>query len=298
MRRLLINRLYAMLIFTSLVSGLFGCNSTPSDESPAPISTAPEIVLSETAHPTNLSTPTVQVELTTMQQSSKILELMSDNSGCRLPCWWGIQPGETTWHEANDFLEVFASKIDYKANEDDFSAFADFYNPPKEITSSYMSLSFSGTGEIIQTIKVTGVEGVSNFLLPQILTEYGQPGEVWINTFSSFTDASLPFTLFLFYPELGIMVQYDSDANIDEESIHACLKQASVIRLWTPNQASTFSDILKVFDVSFDGTILSSDDAFEMSTDRFYQNYKDNVDTCFDTSKMKWLGIDGNTPKP
>jgi hypothetical protein len=34
-------------------------------------------------------------------------ELLENNAGCRLPCWWGIIPGQTKGIEAQRFLETF-----------------------------------------------------------------------------------------------------------------------------------------------------------------------------------------------
>jgi hypothetical protein len=37
-----------------------------------------------------------------------VQDLLVDNCGCRLLCYWGVVPGETTWQEAKSFLEAFA----------------------------------------------------------------------------------------------------------------------------------------------------------------------------------------------
>ncbi len=277
-----------LLIFVVGVVGvLSGCNGTSSSL------TSPSVV-----SPSPTTTPIVRSEDTVVHQQTRIRELMKANPNCTLPCWWGITPGKTTWSEANDLLKAFATKIVYQSNGDSFSAGAFFNTPPKEISSSYILLSISGVGQIVQTIKVAGIEGALEMALPQLLSEYGQPSEIWINTFSSYIDNKPPFTVFLFYPEHGFLAQYDSDASIAGTTIRACANQVSVIRLWSPTRQFSFLDTLDVFDVHYDGRTLSSHDALEMDTKTFYQKFSNVEIACFETSKMKWLGIDGSTPAP
>lgn len=49
--------------------------------------------------------------LTPQQILDEIRHLFDENGGCALPCWWGIEPGKTTWEEALTILSPLAMEI-------------------------------------------------------------------------------------------------------------------------------------------------------------------------------------------
>ena len=57
----------------------------------------PLLTNTPTSKPTPTRFPPEQAEL-------MVLDLLENNGGCLLPCWWGIVPGQTTWEEAHDLL--------------------------------------------------------------------------------------------------------------------------------------------------------------------------------------------------
>ncbi len=59
--------------------------------------------------PTRTSTPSPTLSPSEVQ--AYILDLLQKNAGCRLPCWWGIVPGQTAWQEAESFLAPLSSEI-------------------------------------------------------------------------------------------------------------------------------------------------------------------------------------------
>ena len=48
-------------------------------------------------------TPTISS--TNVEGQKLVQELLENNGGCKLPCWWGFTPGKTTWVEARQILE-------------------------------------------------------------------------------------------------------------------------------------------------------------------------------------------------
>jgi hypothetical protein len=46
--------------------------------------------------PTVPPSPTLVPTLTADQEQALVLDLLQNNAGCRLPCWWGFTPGKTT----------------------------------------------------------------------------------------------------------------------------------------------------------------------------------------------------------
>jgi len=83
---------------------------------------------------------------------AKLVELLSDNGGCELPCLWGITPRKTTYQEAKsilapltgisitgDFLpEVGSVYLMFPEDEHDAISYDDTWDPPAE--SPFMSV--------------------------------------------------------------------------------------------------------------------------------------------------------------
>ncbi len=57
-----------------------------------------------TYSPTSEFTPTVAPTLPIDQAQVELLEMLSNNGGCQLPCLWGIVPGKSTYQEAQAIL--------------------------------------------------------------------------------------------------------------------------------------------------------------------------------------------------
>lgn len=87
------------------------------------ITTTPTAKPSATTTPTPTQTRTPEITpLPTEQVQAWIKEQMKTNPSCRLPCWWGITPGKTTWIEAQAFLAPYATRIRFRELEDKFIA--------------------------------------------------------------------------------------------------------------------------------------------------------------------------------
>jgi hypothetical protein len=72
----------------------------------------PTIRSTNTLEPTEIITPlfptwTPLPTLNAENVKQLLADLLGNNAGCRLPCFWGITPGKTTWQEASTFLESF-----------------------------------------------------------------------------------------------------------------------------------------------------------------------------------------------
>jgi hypothetical protein len=63
----------------------------------------------ETLTPTSSPTPTIIPTLPVDAARARLLELLADNGGCRLPCLWGITPGKSSNHEARKIMMPLGS---------------------------------------------------------------------------------------------------------------------------------------------------------------------------------------------
>lgn len=165
--------------------------------------------------PTILPSPT----LTHQQEVEIMANLMQTNEGCKLPCWWGIEPGQShveiiknefvpkgfAWWEGNElFNNIFLYAI---------------------------SVIFETEDNIIQFIRVHSttqynysIQDWEKYRLEQILQQYGIPSRVQVYypwRPDPYTPSS--YRLFLFYEDLGIEIDYLGDAiDTGTERSRAC----------------------------------------------------------------------------
>lgn len=128
------NYLRNTILFLVLIGFLAACHSSTSvTPTVVPVATTiPDPTSIVTIQPTN--TPTHQIQFTSTPHGTPlptpaftwtslpilptlstsgadllISDLLINNGGCKLPCWWGIMPGETPWNEAYQTLSTFAT---------------------------------------------------------------------------------------------------------------------------------------------------------------------------------------------
>jgi hypothetical protein len=142
-------------------------------------------------------------------QATAIVDLYRDNTGCKLPCWWGIMPGKTRWEDVLGILNplrpyYIAVNPFGKQNDVNFVNFRldqNYYN----LFETDLGLKFSG--DVVESIS-TGVDskwGV--YFLPNLLQTYGEPGEVWIYASRKSPKGSF-FKLTVYYPDKGILFEF------------------------------------------------------------------------------------------
>lgn len=75
------------------------------------ITPSTNIYSTSTVPPATTATPTQQPTLTLQEREKIIIDLMSTNAGCSLPCWWGITPSVTEWKVAEKFLSEIGATV-------------------------------------------------------------------------------------------------------------------------------------------------------------------------------------------
>jgi hypothetical protein len=229
-----------------------------------------------------------------------IIDLLQNNAGCRLPCWWGFTPGITRWEDARRFLESFAKIVDYPG-----PSTSKIYNPeilftvpkdifPQRLSHTYFTTDHEGV-KIINMIWVrTG--NVSAYQLPTILSEYGQPDEVWLlSSAGGAGSKDVPFVVVLFYGRQNFAVEYDVNVYL-RMPIIGCPQQAMYpwLWVWSANEGKTYADLAR--ETKYFGygggppTFMPLEQATGMSVDTFYHTFKNESNTtCLETSLELWL---------
>jgi hypothetical protein len=308
-----------VIALSCLILVLAACNSTTPTPlattvlSPAPV-IQPSVASAEvtpvvtvqrprpTSTPAQIRTPTMKSTTTSTsvptsmfsqaEADQGLIDLLITNGGCQLPCWWGLNPGKSTWQDAWNLLSRYDSNIYVKGTPEQ-ERFMEAYIPVPEIsgkaTSRFRTL-ITANKEIIQTIDVHGVSRIPSYSLANFLSQYGQPDEIWISTYQFYPSVDVPFTMVLFYRR-GILAGYSTLAEDPQgDVVLGCLQDTPQLRLWDPVKETTFQESAALFGWNVSGgTYLSLEQASDLSVEKFYQIYQgSNKVPCVKTPAKLW----------
>jgi hypothetical protein len=208
----------------------------PNDTMPAPSPTF-------TQTPTRTNIPTItwtpQPTLEPAAAFQAVQDLIATNQGCRLPCWWGLIPGETHWGVAEHFLAPFTQILHFKTEkkyEGGASHTYDTYEVtyPVEGVPRGGGASITTKDDVIDYIFVGSGSTRPLFSVDQLLREYQMPTQVYIITYANAPFLPLPFALVIYYEEQNILAVYELDGNIQGKSLVGCPQNiAPEIHLWS-----------------------------------------------------------------
>jgi hypothetical protein len=234
--------------------------------------------------------PTIPAE----ELDEYILNLYKEET-CRLPCWWGITPGETNWQEAERFLDRFSNAHAKQSplKENTKVGFAQIKVPDYVKYSRLLEYVYIIEDGVIERVEVPLVGELYN--LSSFLEEYGEPGEIWISTYrTEYPAGVLPFIIYLFYPDQGILANFGpQDAFLTSNSVKGCKLDNPPfnLKLWSAEDpALSFQEIGKLFEMHLDReTYLPIEEATGMSVAEFYELFKKPGNpTCLVTPKELW----------
>jgi hypothetical protein len=163
--------------------------------------------------------PPPEPTLTSEERADYFIELLQYNSSCLLPCWWRVIPGQTSWEETLQFLTHLGVVI---GNTPTSSGRIFHRIGGVDLTglSIYNSGNFIENNGLVDAITIHS-EGYYNFerfnsiwedySLEKILTIYGQPTRVWVQSFNSPHEPPadrMMYSLWVFYDDLGFLIKY------------------------------------------------------------------------------------------
>lgn len=269
--------------------------------SPIPTNTpGPRLSNTTTATPTPTPAPT----LNKVEQNKVIQDLMNSSSGCNLPCFWGITPGITSWSEKLPLLQSLRALIEAgpKARIRNIREYpkdngvTDFlYNTflfgEKEGKIHTISIEATGPGVIQEFASIWQAYSPEN-----IVRAYGKPTRVLVG--SSPLDLRnrgwVPYFVWLFYDDRGIMIRYQSGTPY-RETYHLCpkiSKDGEIDGIFIQLQASDDPDRLEKGDAIITAhyyKILSFEDATGKTLNDFYNLFLEGGGViCFNVPKEVW----------
>ena len=220
-------------------------------------------------------------------------DILQNNNGCKLPCWWGITPGKTTWAEAKQFLDSF-TLYSYGARGDPNGyQVAEFLMPfPEDMgTISYPFGFRDGVIEDIFGIYFGNL--TASYNLVEILNTYGLPDDILVSAYYEPRYSDYMTEVAVFYLQKGILVTYfDSDGDTNGDVIKKCPQKATYpwLDLWAPSLELTIDEAAsRYLDMRNWPPYRSLQDSTGMSIETFYQTFKDpNNDKCLELSTADW----------
>jgi hypothetical protein len=270
-----------------------------------------------TASSTQTPTPTMVPTLPSEEARAELLQLLSNNGDCRLPCLWSIAPGRSSSQEAaailaplsslSDFTSLFPSPGDIspsylEGNVAIYTRIAYLYSENGVVNTitfnaeAHKPLAQGGYEDVFDS-KFLG-EKVSAYTLPHVLTEQGVPSSVMIETAGGplTRGGRGGFDILLLYPDQGILVNYRTQMHLNGVNVRGCPANAYVqMELYPPGQPDSFFEGLKQTDwtVKMNVDYKPLEEVTSMSVQEFYDTFREPTDKCIETPAKLWP-----TPEP
>ncbi len=243
--------LFRVLIASILVAFLTtSCHVQTIRSSPAvgslqtPRTTSTELVVASTATfpntPEELEvTPTFAslLPLPNGDPPSIVGRLLEGNQGCRLPCWWGMIPGELTWQMALSHLEPITlrtSSVDDSRHPGSSFHQVVYPLPDSERAGASAVLDLAARGGVIVRI-VAPPPHMGYYTAAMVTRDYGVPTEAYVWTFSEPREGSLPFGLVLVYRDARFVADFYAEGRIRNGNVEGCVDQSeATITAWSP----------------------------------------------------------------
>jgi len=329
-------RWFSLLLLIMLVSGLLsGCISgdqgtpslipptlspVPPTSTPTPITPSPTPTLTLTDTPTPTNAPTLSAD----EAYTRLSGLLNDGK-CRLPCWMGITPGQSTLQEVHEQLVMFSGitpsfhglyvepagkwstadlTISYPNDSMEIDVDPGYLVPSNsnvvsviEIETLSYQIKNGGRGEIIYHYPPYS-ELMKVYTLSAVLSEYGLPKQIYIYALN--TSPLVYFQIHAWYPDKGIFITYDLLAHDLGSSYKLCPMDSLVSGFLTQPVTTDYQGFLLQMNKDLyknffppSAFVKTTDEAFGLSSDEFYQLFRSATNHCLNTPKTTWPVVIG-----
>ena len=266
---------------------------TPTVVPPSPTATSTRrptaTPLLDTATPSRTPVPTLDAK----QQAQLVTDMLKTNGGCKLPCWWGIVPGNTRFQAAVDSLQQQGLSL-YLVRDLTGALTIDIPHPTQLFNYGFL-LGLTAEQGVISRLEVDGetynltqsrrfASDWQRYSLSNILQEYSQPSTIgFISGPPAERDAPVSYSLTLLYETLGFAIRYTGPAQFDNKSnvIYACprFEQMNNISLFLVSPGNPLRK--STSDLADFGPTLQ--ETIGMSIEEFYGKFKSsNNKSCLD----------------
>jgi hypothetical protein len=276
---------------------------------PTPVSTSTAAIstVDSTTTPTLSLPPTISPDL----WYQAIIDILSSNGNCRLPCWWGVHPGESTLQSFNNvFYPIGYNELNKQGDfSEDFSISVNQINIPNLL----MRMSFENN--IVQRIYILAdninkpgdkvshfddfARAMEKYSLESILAHYGIPSRVYLEVYPKYEPTSpLIYALWVFYDDLGILIDYEGEGIVIQgELVKICPDYDKLYTMEFYLQSpqikpflSGFADEIQTFNEQVSQkSLLPLDKATTLTLEEFHNIFiSEKQDKCFQSSRELW----------
>jgi hypothetical protein len=290
---------FCMITFALLF--LTGCLSTQTPTVTPTITITPlvdqsvPVITESPLTPTHQPDPTwtLPATLPIQDAASKVNELLQTNGTCRLPCWWGIVPGQTKWEDARSMLFPLAKSFDdsYSKAGEFFPGLLVYYSADGD---RFFEQDYTVRDGIVQEIKIK-LPGVSPFSNPKgILDEYGVPDEIYVGgEYEPEVVNWQSFWIFFYYSKQRIFVEYDQGMEPIQppsSSLSICFSDVyySELHVWGPEYS--FDQNLNFIFEQHGNSHKPLEKVTSLTIAEFHTLFTDlSQAPCFETPAKNWL---------
>lgn len=219
--------------------------------------------------------------------------LLQSNGECRLPCWWGIMPGQTEWISAEAFLMPYSLQIS-PFERDTYTYYTAYIMASEHVSERPVTNDFAVWDDAVQLISAAGQTG-ADYTPHVILESYGVPDQIWLNTANSPREGVLLFATTLAYLKEGFLVLYSSSGIVEGADITTCIANTEAplgLLTWDPDLNLSYADAMAMgmstSPVTYD---LPLEEATGKTLEEFYEEYSvEGTEACLRTPRNLWPG--------
>ncbi len=211
---------------------------------------------------------------------------MQDNAGCRLPCWWGIVPGESSWESTRHLLERFTGieRAGYDFGEENSQSYiAFFFNPGQGENST--TAFFNIQGDVVQIMSIGKEATQYSFLLHQLLADYGKPDAILFGNHGAGYQYQ-NHTLALIYYEQRILAAFLLQVDTAIQPLETCIAVSPVLLVWSDSLMWTEEQALAnipTYSNMQERPLPSLEETTDMDVQTFYELFKNpDIEPCLE----------------
>lgn len=210
-----------------------------------------------------------------------IVELLEYPMNCDSPCWWGAVPGVTTVNDIKHTLSPYSFDIHEYYDEDEQVHLRIRIEPIEEQDDNEINIAYAFSDTILKSVTVYHSQSISD-----ILTKYGQPDEVYIETGITFDP--IYFRLNLIYLQKGMGVGYVIESIQKDNKIEGCFAaELGVVQLRQQDSVTNYRDFRPIFGA--DRQYLTLEEATDLTMEEFMMQFTDPFQPhCIETLTELW----------
>jgi hypothetical protein len=264
--------------------------SLPPSATPSPSPT----VIPPTVTPTPL--PTLEHE----EKEAMLKQLIQENRGCRLPCWWGFTPGEAQWDMVQKFMQPLLS-VRLSSSKGSIAVYVARASGPAGRENLFQRYVVED-GIVTEIESITSPEQYGSaqvfietwrpYLLPGLFATYGKPEEVRLLVFGPGPDPGIVYYLLVSYLDQGFLAYYRGEGSPAGQNFRLCPSKSKLILLmWHPGEYHSLEEAIVQPNPDFHPAAdhRPIQDVTNMSADDFFDTFNTgNANTCFETPEELW----------